>query len=161
MARLNWIRRRLARLGQVGHARRMLLLEASILLALARMALIAVPFRVIARRTGAFARPNDPAVKKVLGASPHPDEQVLAQEVGWAVTRAARYMPFKAVCLPQALAARQMLRRRGVASVLHFGASLATEREPSFNAHAWLDTAGVEVTGYPVARDFTEIGCFV
>jgi hypothetical protein len=139
----------------------MLLLEASILLGLARLALIAVPFRVIARRTGAFAPPNDPAVRNVLGAEPNPDEQALAQEIGWAVTRAARYMPFKAVCLPQALAARQMLRRRGVASVLHFGANMKKDAERRLDAHAWLDTAGVEVTGYPVARDFTEIGCFV
>ena len=29
------------------------------------------------------------------------------------------------------------------------------------DAHAWLDAAGVEVTGYPVAENFAEIACFV
>lgn len=29
------------------------------------------------------------------------------------------------------------------------------------DAHAWLDAAGVEVTGYPVAEGFAEIACFV
>jgi hypothetical protein len=28
-------------------------------------------------------------------------------------------------------------------------------------AHAWLDAAGVEVTGYPVAKTFAEIACFL
>jgi hypothetical protein len=75
------------------------------------------------------------------------------------VTRSARYVPFKAVCLPQAMAARVMLKRRGVASVLHFGA--ARGQAKPFDAHAWLDADGVEVTGYPAAKDFTEIACFV
>jgi hypothetical protein len=29
------------------------------------------------------------------------------------------------------------------------------------DAHAWLDAAGVEVPGYPVAENFAEIACFV
>ena len=52
-----------------------------------------------------------------------------------------------------------MLARRGVASVLCFGAARGEDKP--FDAHAWLDAAGVEVTGYPVAHDFTEIACFV
>jgi len=57
------------------------------------------------------------------------------------------------------MAARIMLRRRGIASVMHFGA--AKGKENPLDAHAWLDAAGVEVTGYPVAPGFAEIGCFV
>jgi len=68
-------------------------------------------------------------------------------------------VPFNAVCLPQAMTARIMLKRRGVGSVLHFGAAKG-EQKP-LDAHAWLDAAGVEVTGYPVAAKFTEIACFV
>jgi hypothetical protein len=75
------------------------------------------------------------------------------------VTRGALYVPFKAVCLPQAMAARIMLGRRGVASALHFGAAKG-ETKP-LDAHAWLDAAGVKVTGYPVALRFAEIACFV
>jgi hypothetical protein len=92
--------------------------------------------------------------------SAQPQEHArLAEEVGWAVTRAALYLPFKAVCLPQAMAARVMLTRRGIASVLHFGAAKSEGRP--LDAHAWLDAAGVEVTGYPVGRGFAEIACFV
>jgi hypothetical protein len=78
---------------------------------------------------------------------------------GWAVTRAARHVPFSAVCLPQAMAARIMLKRRGVDSVLHFGARIGQDKP--IDAHAWLDAAGVEVTGYPVAKTFAETACFV
>ena len=49
--------------------------------------------------------------------------------------------------------------RRGVASVLYFGAAKGEEKP--FDAHVWLDAAGVEVTGYPVAKDFPAIACFV
>ena len=97
------------------------------------------------------------AVQKA--STPGPNSAGLARAVGWAVTRSARYVPFKAVCLPQAMAARIMLKRRGVASVMHFGA--AKSKDEALDAHAWLDAAGVEVTGYPVAKNFAEIGCFV
>ena len=68
-------------------------------------------------------------------------------------------MPFRAVCLPQAMAARIMLSRRGIASVLHFGA--AKGKEQPIDAHAWLDAAGVEVTGYPVATEIAESASFI
>ena len=63
------------------------------------------------------------------------------------------------VFLPQAMAARVMLKRRGVASVMHFGAAKGTDKP--LDTHAWLDAAGVDVTGYPVAENFSEIACFV
>ena len=97
------------------------------------------------------------------------DQARIAEEIGWAVTRAARHVPFNAVCLPQAMAARIMLKRRGVDSVLHFGARIGQDKigqdkigpDKPIDAHAWLDAAGVEVTGYPVANTFAEIACFV
>jgi hypothetical protein len=61
--------------------------------------------------------------------------------------------------LPQAIAARMMLARRGIASVMHFGA--AKGRDKPIDAHAWLDAAGVEVTGFPVGAEFAEIACFI
>ena len=75
------------------------------------------------------------------------------------MTRAARHVPFRAVCLPQAIAAKAMLRRRGINSVLHFG--VAKRSDQSLDAHAWLDAAGIAVTGFPVGAEFTEIACFV
>jgi hypothetical protein len=158
MVRLRLIRRLWLRFGQVDNRRRALLAEAVACLLAARLALIVMPFPRLARRLGTFVPPADPRAMPAKMATA--DEQApLAQEIGWAVTRAARYVPFRAVCLPQAMAARVMLRRRGVPSVMHFGAAKGTAKP--LDAHAWLDAAGVEVTGYPVAENFAEIACFV
>jgi hypothetical protein len=158
MARLRLIRRLLLRFRQVDNRRRALLAEAVVGLLVARLALIFIPFPRLARRLGTFVPPTDARVAAVQTATT-PDEAARAEEIGWAVTRAARYVPFRAVCLPQAMAARVMLERRSVKSVMHFGA--AKGQDKPLDAHAWLDAAGVEVTGYPVAPQFAEIGCFV
>lgn len=158
MAPSSSIRRRLTSAVRVGGRRRRLIAEAAGWLLLARLALVFVPFPVIARRLGAFVPPTDPRVAAAAAAADAADA-ALAREISWAVTRGAAHVPFKAVCLPQAMAARIMLRRRGIASVMHFGAAIG--RDKPLDAHAWLDAAGVKVTGYPVAREFAEIACFV
>ena len=150
------IRRPLRRFAQVDNRRRALVIEAVAFLLLARLGLMVVPFPKLARRLGEFVPPTDP---RAVAARKAGAQTALAEEIGWAVTRSARYVPFKAVCLPQAMAARAMLQRRGVASVMHFGA--ARGQDKPLDAHAWLDAAGVEVTGYPVASNFAEIACFV
>jgi hypothetical protein len=42
---------------------------------------------------------------------------------------------------------------------MHIGAG--TRQPRSLDAHAWLDAAGVEVTGYPIAERLTEIARFI
>lgn len=84
---------------------------------------------------------------------------LIAEEISRAVTQAARHVPFRAVCLPQAMAARAMLRRRGVRGVIHFGAARGVQNR--LEAHAWVDAAGIKVTGYPLPQGFTEIACLV
>lgn len=157
MARLRLIRRLLLRFRQIDNRRRVLLPEAVACLLAARLALIFVPFPVLARRLGTFVPPADARTAQASNAAT-PDQARMAEVIGWAVTRAARYVPFNAVCLPQAMAARVMLKRRGIGSVMHFGAA---KGESKLDAHAWLDAAGIEVTGYPVAENFAEIACFV
>lgn len=149
---------RLIRLVQLGNNRRALLFEATAWLLLARLSLLCISFPRLAAHLGTVVAPTDPRARAAASAASR-DAAQLAAEIGWAVTRAARHVPFRAVCLPQAMAARLMLRRRGVASVLHFGAR--TGQTKPIDAHAWLDAAGVKVTGYPVADAFTEIACFV
>ena len=152
------IRRLLRRFGEVDNRRRAYLAEAVACLLAARLALIFIPFPRLARHLGTFVPPADARATQAATETA-PEQARLAEDIGWAVTRAARYLPFKAVCLPQAMAARVMLKRRGVQSVMHFGA--AKGKEKPLDAHAWLDAAGVEVTGYPVAEGFAEIACFV
>ena len=158
MARLCSIRHQLSRLVRMAPERRALLIEAALWLFLARVALVLVPFPRLARHLGTFVPPSD--ARALHGRSSGPAEHArIAGEVAWAVMRAAHHAPFRAVCLPRAMAARIMLARRGVGSVLHFGA--ARGQNGPFHTHAWLNAAGVEVTGYPAAADFADIACFV
>ncbi len=102
-----------------------------------------------------MARSADPFLAEALAGASEADRRA-ALDVGWAVTRAAAYLPLPARCLAQALAARAMLRRRGIASLMRVG--VARPDSVSLEAHAWLEAAGVEVTGYPVPPRLREIG---
>ncbi|HWD28778.1 MAG TPA: lasso peptide biosynthesis B2 protein [Rhizomicrobium sp.] len=133
----------------------MLVVEAVIWLALAQLALVFVPFRLLAARFGTVA-----AADAQPGNRFSEVQFDRAREIGWAVTRAARYVPFRAVCLPQAIAAKAMLSRRHIASVMHFGVAKKNSETP-MAAHAWLDAGPVEVTGYPVTPDFVEVARFL
>lgn len=135
-----------------------LLIEAVISLSGARLALATIPFPRLARRLGTFVPPTDDRVASAR-TSARPEHPRLAYQIGWAVRRAAHWVPFKAVCLPQAMAARFMLGRRGVSSVMSFGADPA--KRGLLDMHAWLQAAGAEVTGFPVAHKHVEIACLV
>ena len=158
MARSRLTPRLLRRFAEVGPRRRAQLAEAVSWLLIARLALTCVPFPRLARHLGTFVHPTDDRALKAKSNASAAHTR-MAEQVGWAVTCAARYVPFRADCLPQAMAARMMLRRRGVSSVLHFGAAKVQQRP--LDSHAWLDAAGIKVTGYPLAEYFVPIACFV
>jgi hypothetical protein len=72
------------------------------------------------------------------------DPQIV-QQVRWAVTTASRIVPWNAVCLPQAIAAKAMLARRGCGSSFHLGANF--DANHNLTAHAWLVAGGSVVIG--------------
>ncbi len=150
--------RRIVQLRLTSPERLSLLAEASWQLLIARVQLKTVPFPTLARVWGPFVPPADERSGEGLAATSE-ERTAVAKKVSDAVQRAARNVPFGAVCLPQAMAARRMLERRQIPSVMHFGAAKGSEKP--IDTHAWLDAAGVRVTGYPVAFGFVEIGCFV
>lgn len=83
-----------------------------------------------------------------------------ACEVGRAIARAARYAPFRAVCLQQAFAALLILRRRGLAATVHLG--LAREAGAgTLKAHAWCRCGELPVTGVAAAHGFVAIAAFM
>ena len=138
------------------HTQRALLLEAIIWLALARVALVLLPFRVVAAHLGEVCPPAV-AAERLDKSGDDPRETAVATAVGWAVRLMAAKAPFRAVCLQQGVAAKMMLRRRGIQSALHFGVA---RKAGGLDAHAWLDTAGAKVTGYPIGTGFTELACW-
>jgi len=144
--------RQVRRFVSLSRERRFLLLEAGLLLLASRMALALCPFRLLRRGLGSFESPSGRAAGSAK------EDAAVAREIQWAIASAARHLPFDIVCLPQAIAAQMLLRRRRVSSLMHFGVALATERK--LQAHAWLEAAGIGITGYPVGPEFSELGCF-
>jgi hypothetical protein len=67
-------------------------------------------------------------------------------------------VPWEAACLPQAMVAKFMLKRRGYASTLHLG--VARDRAGALIAHAWLDGGGMTVVGGAAKAGFTAVGRF-
>jgi hypothetical protein len=141
------------RFRQLTPARRALITEAALALAFARAQLVFVPFTRIAAHLGKLSGPAS-APATANGA-----QATTAEEIAWAIDRAAPLLPFAVVCLPRALAAFRMLNRRGIPSRLHFGASRKPEK-PGLNTHAWLEVGGTEVTGYPEAHSCIELGFY-
>jgi hypothetical protein len=80
-----------------------------------------------------------------------------ADGISRAIARAARHVPFRAVCLQQAFAALLMLRRRGLAATVHFG--LAREGG-ALSAHAWCRCGATPVTGAAEAPGFVPVAAF-
>lgn len=136
-------------------ARIRLAAEAAVRLLVARASLQILSFEKAVQGLGSFSPSGS---DQELDAW-RPADVDTALAVGWAVRAAARRMPFEANCLPQAMAAQAMLRRRGVAALLYLGA--APDGAGGMGAHAWLDAAGVGVTGYPVSPQLRKLGCFV
>ena len=67
------------------------------------------------------------------------------RRVRLAIARAARNIPTDPNCLPQALAARRMLLRRGIGSSLFIGVERDSDGPRRF--HAWLKVGPEWVTG--------------
>lgn len=80
-----------------------------------------------------------------------------AEEIKLAVARAARHVPFKAVCLQQAFAAFAMLRRHGLPATVHLG---VRRQEGVLIAHAWSASGNISVTGTEFAGGFVPIAVF-
>jgi hypothetical protein len=129
-------------------ADRLILLEAVILLALARVLVHTVRFERVATRLGShMAQSSD---------EDSPEAYATARRVRWAVATAARNLPFDVICLPQAIAGKLMLRRRGIASTLYLGVAY----DPDLKAHAWLRVGRVIVTGAKGRIGFSVISTF-
>lgn len=130
---------------------RVLLAEAALTLAVARLAVLVLPFRWIAPRLG-----------ETMADSPAEDqaEPELLRRIGWSVSVASHFLPWTSRCLAEAIAGKAMLQRRGLRSTLYLG--LAKDGPADVEAHAWLRcgsrvlTGGQTSDGYAVIASFTE-----
>ena len=113
--------------------------EAVLLLLLARMLVARIPMRRWRDRV-------DTALATAAPDAPIPERPLRrARDLCRIVHKVALRAPFRAVCLPQAMAAHWMLHRRGIPSRLVFGARRNAGAGLEF--HAWLRAGGEIVLG--------------
>jgi len=110
-----------------------LLVTALYWVACIRAGLWLLPFRILRPVVEHACRNPGPEVT---------DELVVAR-VAWAISSAARFVP-RATCVTQALAARILLARRGLASEVCYGVG---RRQGRIIAHAWLESGGRVIVG--------------
>lgn len=89
------------------------------------------------------------------------DGQPLPRELGRAVEKVARHLPFRVRCLPQAMAVQWMLRRRGLRSTLVFGVRRGMAAKSALEFHAWLMVGGECVVGGDEVESFSAFPPFV
>jgi hypothetical protein len=123
-------------------------LEAAFWLIVMRTLIVLLPFRLIAPRLGALAMESPAELTN--------SEAQTAQRVSWAVQSVARRLSL--VCLPQAMAAKAMLRMRHIASTLYLGAHITPQSKIA--AHAWLRCGPLIVTGKAGVRTNAPVACF-
>jgi hypothetical protein len=126
---------RLGKFLRLSPADQRLLVTAALLLAAIRLGLILLPYRKLRGLVDRLARVS-PRRHLAPPASP--------ERIALAVTRASRAVP-GATCLPQALAAKVLLERRGHPARVRVGIGRA-EGAPLL-AHAWVESEGRIVLG--------------
>jgi hypothetical protein len=113
----------------------LLFAEALATSAYVKFTLLFLPFRKVVAWLGA------PVTQEAAA----PGQGILAARVRQAVRLCDRYAPWPTECYTRALTAKIMLGRRDVPSTLFFGFSRAGRQR---RGHAWLQCAGVTVTGF-------------
>ncbi len=129
---------------------RLLLCEALVSLAIARIAMVCIPFRRIAAWLGT------PGAQTPTTSTDR--ETRVARQIGWAVSTLGPRVPWDARCLAQALAATFMLRRRAINGTVSFG--VTHDQSGKLIAHAWLRCGSVLVTGGPGHHQFKTLTTF-
>ncbi len=136
------------RLREIAWGDRLFLAEAAAILAVASVAIQLLPFR---RVVSAVTRQGSGTA----------DETRSSREIArarWAVEACARRLPWKIVCFQKGLAMQMLLRRRGIATALHYG--VAQDQERGLSAHVWVTYEGEPIIGGDRAGEYTCLATF-
>lgn len=121
-------------------------------LGLARLMILTLPFKryqwVLGRKTS--------TIGDTLGDAATADR---ARQIGRIVRATAQVTPWTSNCLPQAMVAAWLLRRGSVPYALHLGVKKGTD-DP-LEAHAWIMSAGVGVTGLRESIGMTPVATYI
>ena len=122
------------------------LAEALLFLMVARLVLRWLPFRQLTRLL------SRPVPKELLGQA----RRQARREVRRALLVLWRRGPLPSTCFHRGIAAQLMLRRRGVASVLYYGAATLPGR--GLTGHVWVRDGAAWVVGRAGARNLQVLG---
>lgn len=161
LAPLRWrgaaeLMRRVRAFGQMPLGDKLAIAPAWLLIGAASALILLIPFARLA-----------PLLGRPLGATsltPLIDarQKARARFVQRAIARAAALAPFRADCLPQALAGALLCRWLKVPAATHLGVQLGdADASAGLRAHAWVDAGEVRVTGGRGIGRFTVVACFV
>jgi hypothetical protein len=128
---------------------RILMFEAVLWLTVASIAVASLPFRHVRRIAELPVRR--------IGLSPG-SHAATVRRVRWSIIACARRAPWRARCFQRGLAAHCMLRRRGVASVLYYGA--APDAKFGLVAHVWVRDGDIDIIGGDAAERFPVLATF-
>lgn len=131
---------------------RMLLLEGFLFLGVARLGVLTLPFRWLAKTLGQHMREDQTPVPSV--------DLQMARLVGGAVRSAAGYTPWGSVCLPQAVAAKWMLKRRKIPGTVYLGVMKDETKPEKLAAHAWVRCGKIILTGAKGHQQYTVVSTF-
>jgi hypothetical protein len=128
----------------------LLFIEAWYSLAIARGMLVFLPFRKI------LPFMKDTKQEK----EPSQCDELFFKRISLAIGRACVRSPWRTKCFEQALAAKMMLKRRGLVTSIYFGVCKDPEGNKKFLAHAWLDCQEVRITGGKNISQYTVLASF-
>lgn len=140
--------RPLSSLARLGPGKCLILLESLVALALASAAIRMLSFRRVAAAAGSWGGGTEP---------PDRHEAAIAR-IRWAIQAWSSRVPWRTVCFQKGLALHLMLRRRGIASVMHYG--VAQNAADGLAAHVWVSAGGRDVIGGEEAHRFVCLATF-
>ena len=113
-----------------------------------RRLLLEAGWRLLAAQVALWLRPRSTRAAVVAGAPQRAPQPGSADRLAWAVRAVARRLPTPwRGCLPQAVAVRAMLARRGLPARLVIGVRRTAAAGP-LEAHAWVESDGRVVVGW-------------
>jgi len=116
-----------------------MLVEGTYFLFLARVKLLAMPFKKIAPGLGIYM--------KETAEKDQSEHREVLRLIHQTIRRLSRRTPWESACLVQAMAAKRMLNRRGIGCTIYFGITKDEKKEKGLTAHAWLRSGNTMVTG--------------
>lgn len=93
---------------------------------------------------------------KMSNAQPDIDN-ILLNEIKYAIKRAVKYSLWRNKCMEQAITAKRMLSKRGIDSTIYFGVRKNNEK---LEAHSWLKMGDVFIVGEKQSDAYTVVSFY-